>query len=465
MGEPLAIFRLAQDSRKDQTLNKGEASCSDIYALDYSTSRMLRAIPDTVVGNPLQIFTYGNYTFFRLRSHFQGLAIIMSATKVVETYILWKKGAFLLGITSSTPWAYFFLGAVLIQIQDILLGRHPEPEMGGLDIISGQLPLVSREGGPRKIVLGASVNPRTSVIWRVFWATGAMVSTASTVLTYFTMGQQHGSVVFIWAGFQLLWLGARILVYYLADPATDPMASRLLVIRPWSVLPSKLKERVIELTLALAKYQSRVHPRGPEHYTDDTFISSNLCLISDGINIYPLPDLYLPSVSIEIRAIFGDTSLSSAVWITGAYMTPMDLYDSCIVVFSIRQSNHPASPCRSVAVPAARVLTGFSAMDFAQRSDAERNMPVFVPKGAPISRYRHVWWYWIPCRTGVWLQLQVPGQAKAVGIHEADIRTDAQVTDLLGSGMLGVSLKDVDEVKAIVELSRKARESFLELLG
>ncbi|KAJ7583393.1 hypothetical protein C8J56DRAFT_894089 [Mycena floridula] len=460
MGEPLAIFSRA---------TQGDVTCSDVYALDHSTSRMLRAVPDTAIGIPLQIFTYGNYPFCRLQSRIQGPAIVMSVTKLVEFYILWKKGAFLLGMTSAIPWAYFFLAAMLIQTREILLGRHPEPEIGGLDIIAGQLPMVSRQGGPRKIILGASENPRTSLIWRVFWAMGAIVSTASIVLTYITMGQQPRTVVFIWAGFQLLWLAARILVYHLADPAADPMALRMLVVRPWSVLPMGLKARVIELTLALSKCQSLVHPRGQPQYADDSFVSSDLTLISDdGIKspdllVYPLSDSTLSSVSVEIRAVFGDTSLSSAMWINGAYTTPMDLYDSCIVVFSIRQS--ASSPRRSVVVPAARVLSGTAGMEARERLDPERNMPVFVPKGAPNVGYGLIWFYWIPCRTGLWLQIQIPGRTKKAGIHEAEVRTDAQVTALLAAGTINVGLKHVDEVKATVELSRKARESLLDLLS
>ncbi|KAJ7583478.1 hypothetical protein C8J56DRAFT_954139 [Mycena floridula] len=459
MGEPLAIFCRA---------TQGGVNCSDVYAIDNSTSHMLRAIPDTPVGQPLQIFTPGNRLFSQHQSHIQGPATVMSFIKLAEFYILWKKGAGLLGITSATPWAYFFLGAVLIQTQQILLRQHPEPEMGGLDMIAGQLPIVSRQGGPRKIILGVCENPRTSWIWRAFWAMGAVVSTASFVLTYFTMGHQPRSVVFIWAGFQFLWLVARILVYHLADPATDPMALRMLVARPWSSLPARLKERVIELTLALAKCQSLVHPRGQAQYADDAFVSRDLSLISDGIksqNLYPLPDLNLPSVSVEIRTVFGDTSLSSAMWINGASTTPMDLYDCCIVVFSIRQSNHAASPRRSVAVPAARVLSGSSMMKSGERFNAEKSMPIFVPKGAPNAGYGLVWWYWIPCEAGLWLQIQVSGQTKTAGIHQAEVRTDAQVSALLAAGTINISLKDVDEVKGIVELSRKARESFLELLN
>ncbi|KAJ7099267.1 hypothetical protein B0H15DRAFT_541445 [Mycena belliarum] len=77
---------------------------------------MLRIIPDTTPGTPLQVYTYGNYTFFRPYSRFQIPALILSSAKLVEVYILWRQGSFLLGATSAAPWAFFFLAAVLIVL-------------------------------------------------------------------------------------------------------------------------------------------------------------------------------------------------------------------------------------------------------------------------------------------------------------------------------------------------------------
>ncbi|KAJ7478683.1 hypothetical protein B0H11DRAFT_2234146 [Mycena galericulata] len=471
IGDPLAIFCHASQrdagSGKGRTPRRGKVVCSDVYALDHSTALMLRTIPDNAPGNPMQVFTYANYRHYRLPSRFQVPAICLSCSKLFEVYYMWKHDALILGLASATPWAFFFIAAVVIQIHEFLQSRHPEVDLGSLDIITGQLPMVSRRGGPRKLVLGAAENPRSSFHWRGLWAVGALVSTASTILSYVVMGDQPRSVVFTWAGFQLLWLGMRILVHHFAD-AVNPMASRILAVRPWTTLPAQLKERVIDLTFALAQCQAEIHPRGPLQYINDSFSGNDLTLISDGIrppNLYPLPDLNpseSSSLPVEIKAIFGDTSLSSAMWMTGAYTTPMDLYDSCIVVFTIRQSNHAAAPRRSVAVPAVRVLAGAS-MTF---DDTEKTMPNFVPKGAPNLGYGITWCYWIPCRTGLWLQIKIPSPtSKTVGVHQADVLTDAELSTLLSAGTLNIGLKDIDEVKAVVELSRKARESFLELLS
>ncbi|KAJ6631283.1 hypothetical protein B0H10DRAFT_1978032 [Mycena sp. CBHHK59/15] len=407
MGEPLAIFCYtnANNERKPRSAQR-----SDIYALDHSTALMLRGVPDTVAGNPIQVFTYASYIYLTLRfTRFQVPTIFLSATKILEVYVLWTHGAYLLGLTSALPWVFFFIGAVVVEIIPLLLPRLPEPQLSTLDIVTGQLPMVSRRGGSRKIILGAVENARISIVWRSFWAAGALVSTASIIMSYIVLGQQTDTAVLIWAGFQLLWLGVRILVYHLAEPA-NPMLMRLLV------------ERVIDLTLALAKSQTFIHPRGQPQYAEDAFNMADFKL-----------------------AVFGDTALSSAMWITGSDVIPMDLYDSCIVVFNVRESRGAYAIGRTIAVPAARVLSGVSVI--------------------PVDSESLSWWYWIPCRNGLWLEMQLPTKQKVLGIREAAVRTDEQVSALLTAGKLNIGLKNVDEVKGVVELSRRARESFLELLS
>ncbi|KAJ6631289.1 hypothetical protein B0H10DRAFT_487658 [Mycena sp. CBHHK59/15] len=462
VGEPLAIFCHRKEEElgyiKGQKPRQTEVAWSDVYALDHSTSLMLRSVPNTGLGNPVQIFTYGNYTFLRNpHTRIQVPVIVLSAAKMIEVYVLWHRGASLLGLASAIPWFFFLIGAVVIETHEVLLSRTPAPEFGTLDIVAGQLPMVSHPGGHRKIILGVAENLRTYLLWRFFWAAGAVISTASMIVSYFIMSQQSRSTGFIWAGFQVLWLAGRIIVYHVADPF-DPMALRMLVVRPWATLPADMKDRVMDLFFALAKYQSIIHPRGQLQYRHDVFATRELRLILDGVeppNLYPLRRIHLPSFPVEIKTVFGDTSLSSAMWITGTHTTPMELYDSCIVVFAIPRSSTP------VAVPAARVLSGASRLNF----DAEMSMPVFVPKGVPNTGYGLTWWYWIPCPMGLWLQIQVPVDGKPLGTREAQVRTDDQVSALLAAGNLNIGFKNVADVKAIVELSRKARASFLELLS
>ncbi|KAJ7496531.1 hypothetical protein FB451DRAFT_1119384 [Mycena latifolia] len=456
--EPLAIFCRGTRDVKGKT-RKG--AWTDVYAMEYSTSLMIRGIPETQVGSPTQVFAYANYIFYRHRYNlFQIPALLLSAAKVTEVYVLWTHGTAVLGIISAMPWMYFFIGAIVIQAREILLSTKREPELGDLDIVVGQLPMVSRRGGTRKIILGASEDPRVSSPWCVFWAGGAAVSAASIVLAYIFMAQEPRGTIFVWAGFQLLWLGARILVYHLAEPA-NPMLQRLCATRPYEALPPALKARVVDLAFALGKSQTAIHPRGQAQYAEDAFSVSALRLVRVSAapgDVYPLPAIHPPQIQVDITAVLGDTVLSSAMWMAGAHETPMDLYDCCVIVFTLPTSH------RTVAVPAARVLSGATSRP-ADR-DAERGVPVFVPKGAPNTGAGLTWWYWVPCAEGLWLELQVPVSpgVSLLEAHQAAVRTDAQVSARLALGKLNIGLKDIEDVKGIVELSRNARDSFLALL-
>ncbi|KAJ7811688.1 hypothetical protein B0H14DRAFT_3754811 [Mycena olivaceomarginata] len=249
---------------------------------------MLRGVPETPVGSPLEIHTYAHYPFFRAgNSVFQAIMISLSVAKLAEGYVRWSHGAALLGIISATPWLFFCAGAILVEIREMIHGRRPEPALGTIDIVVGQLPIISRGGGGRKLVLGTADNPRTGLAWQLFCK--------------------------IWAGFQFLWLGVHILIYHVTDPM-DPMALRMLVARPWDNLLKELKKRVFELACGLAQFQTFVHPRSRRQYIEDTFSFRQLGIILDGSDparFYTLPFTPPSSVTLQLTAVLGDTLLSS----------------------------------------------------------------------------------------------------------------------------------------------------------
>jgi len=287
------------------------------------------------------------------------------------------------------------------------------------------------------------------------------VSTVSILFSYITLGQQDPHVVLVWTGFQFLWLGVRILIYHTTDPV-DPMALRMLVARSWANLPKELQGRVLELVCGLAQCQMFVHPRGQRQYLEDTFCYRQLGIIlngSDPTTLYPLPSP-CPSVTLQLTAVLGDTLLSSAMWITGSKITPMDLYDSCIVVFSLPKWKSVAS--RTIAVPAVRVLSGI----WGSPVGSEHFLGgTFVPKGAGNRGHGLTWFFWVPCGEGLWIQIRRPMEHQILDSCEGEIRTDAQVSELLASGTLNISLTAVEEVRTTLELSRKASDVILELFS
>jgi hypothetical protein len=175
-------------------------------------------------------------------------------------------------------------------------------------------------------------------------------------------------------------------------------------------------------------------------------------------------------LTVDVQAVVGDTILSSAAWITGAKgLTPKDVFDCCIVSFSLPPSS--SLPARIIAIPAVRFIAGVSASS-SQEFDVETNFPTrgapdFIPKGSPnVNESTNSWWYYIPCEHGLWLSMKidVPG-GTIIGKQTAQIVNDAQITATLARGNLNISLAHVNEIKHTAELAQRARNVVVSLLA
>ncbi|KAF8964209.1 hypothetical protein BDZ97DRAFT_917807 [Flammula alnicola] len=483
---PLGISLHSEDGfNMDETLDlvsstKEHHLCRDIYAFDRPTSRMLDGLPATSPGDPLTVYTNGPYPFFNPHdTRLQVSALALSLIKFSEVYILSTHGGALLALASAVSFIFFFSAATFIEIRDISLSRRAMDEDGRVDLVAGTLPTIKRLGGQKKVVLGATKNPRTSVWWRLIWAFGALLHTISLLTTYFLLGQQTTSLVLIWAGFQLAWLILRIVLYYLSDIT---VADRIMVGHQWNALQPSMKARVAGLTLAVAKYQTHVHGRDFELYIGDCFSFRQIARLLAEPNLrtsYELPSKFTRanlSVQVNIVAIIGDTTLSSAAWMMGSELSAMELYDSCIVVFSLPSESPPSPPAgsplahspsrshqRTVAIPAVRVAVGIT-----PETDAEKRAPLFVPRASQSHTRGDIdvlWYYWIPCRSGVWLQIKSDSKRSTVlGEQVATVLDHGQLSTLLGAGKLRISLKDAEEVREVAKLSQQAAEYLLSLL-
>jgi len=305
------------------------------------------------------------------------------------------------------------------------------------------------------------------------WSIGGLLHIVSLILTYFILSKMTLAFTLAWVGFQVAWLGCRILAYYFTE-SMEPMADRMMVGHQWQDLDVLMKTRVLNLTLAAAQYQTHVHPRGIESYVDDSFSAQhirNLLSVPQELQMsYELPRDFDPSksssIEIEITATIGDTVLSSAMWMVGSDMSPMDMYDCCLVFFSFPPPPSPSSrslglpPARSTfAIPAARVAYDIGESN---RPDTEKHIPLFVPRGTSTG-YVQAWLYWIPCGPNRWLQVQSKNMT-VLGRCTAEVLDDEQLSALLGAGALNISLTHTKEVKEIVELSRVGVEALFKLL-
>ncbi|KDR73984.1 hypothetical protein GALMADRAFT_250714 [Galerina marginata CBS 339.88] len=440
----------------------------DVYAFDRATSVMLEELTATSAGDPLMIHTFHAYPFFRThKMRFQIAVLGLSLFKRFEIFFLLTYGGILMGLLSAIPFTLSFLSATIVEIRDITVSRRPMDVDGHVDLVAGTLPTTKQLGGPRKVVLGAMKNPRTTIWWRAFWALNAILQTTSLVVSYLLLGQQETRIVLAWAAFQLAWVTLRIFIFHLTD-SSEPMADRPMSGHQLSSLPPSMRLRVANLVLAVANYQMHLHPRGIEGYREDTLSAKQIATLLAAPNVrevYELRDNDIQpnsSVQLNILAIVGDTALSSAAWMIGSKLTPMDLYDSCIVVLSYPQTEKQAQ--QIVAIPAARVYTARASLQSAM-TDSENVQPLFIPRGAGAQAAddEQAWVYWIPTDSGRWLQIKSTNLT-VLGKITAEVMDDIQLTKKLGAGNLNISLKDAEDVKGIVDYSRKAANCLLPFL-
>ena len=545
---------------------------------------MLSELSSTLsADSPVTIHMHYPYAFYRPhRLRFQTAVLALSLLKSFEVYTLFLLGGPLVGMLSGVPFLFSFFSGVCLEINDIITSRRPVEIDGHLDLIAASpLPTTKRLGGPRKVVLGASPNPRTSSLWwKFFWIVTGTLQTLSIVLSYFLLGQQKTKFVFTWAGSQLFWLVARILIFNLTEN-THPMAGRPMKGSRLEALLPSMKLRVANLVLGVGQYQAHVHPRGWDVYLDDSFSAHQIARLLAPENmseVYPLPPartsstsfsdsfrtpsvsffstsfpssstektLPLPSriIKVNILAVIGDTALSSAAWMLGnTKYSPMDLYDSCIVVFEVTSSSfpspnfpcsssttlypsssslvtvdtekpspisippqiHPQTQTRILAIPSAHVFSSrpewFDIIAAHSSGGEDALEPFFIPRGTgeQVGANEKTWIYWVPCafdgEEEKWLQIKSSPNALPVasfsrsasastldanttntntkptltptstakvysvlGHQPAKVLDDTQLSEILGAGKLKISLKNAQEVREVVDVSRRASE-------
>ena len=411
---------------------------------------------------------------------FQIPVLLLSLAKVGEGLVLWRLAGNI-GIVTVIPWAYFFLVACFVEASEMIVARRPPVLDGELDIIVGQFPNMTQitESSPRtRIVIGAPRNPRKAILWKVAWVLGALICLLVTGFTYLSLAQQTNEIVMLWLMFQTFWLLGRISVHHSAESPKQTMAPRLLYKRSWETLPRVVRDRVVNLLMALSKYTTSVHPRREDAYQDNVSIASELqriILETPTILNYPLSlqnELLQPSyhnrlqVDLEIHAVIGDPTLVSAVWLANVPdLTFENMYDTCILCLKLPLSGNTS---RYATIPSVRFLSGVSVSE-PPAFDEETNQPLdttpqFLPKGQ-LRDTPSTWWYLIPAGERRWLIVKHAVESPVLGKHSAELVSDERVTAILSRGHLLISIAHVNDVKSALENSRKARETLTEILS
>ncbi|KIM42271.1 hypothetical protein M413DRAFT_70883 [Hebeloma cylindrosporum] len=433
----------------------------DIYAFDSTTSITLSELLST--DSTLTVHTHYPYAFYSPHHFlFQITVLAVSLLKSLEIYSLFRMGGTPVAVLSAVPFLFSFFSAIGLEIHDILTSRRPLEIDGRLDLVAASpLPTTKRPGGPRKVVLGASPNPRKSnPWWKFFWIVTGILQTLFIVLAYVLLGQQKTELIFTWAGFQLFWLVARTLIFNLTEN-THPMAGRPMKGSTLEALSPSFRLRVANLVLAVGQYQAHVHPRNWDVYFDDSFSTRQIARLLAPENIaevYPL----LPertTIKVNILAVIGDTSLSSAAWMLGdSKYSPMDLYDSCIVVFEVTSSSFLSSTIPSARVFSARLFSIIAAQSSGGEDAIE---PLFIPRGtgSQVHADEKTWIYWVPSPPSSSSSSSSNAKVYSVlGRQVAEVLDDNQLSRILGAGKLNISLTNAQEVREVVEVSRRASD-------
>ena len=409
--------------------------------------------------------------------------LVLSTIKVGECITLgWLSRDPYLSMATGIPWLYFFIVAVIVEVNDIRNTTIQQDHDTGVDMLSGQLPRMAHAGagGTPKIILGISQNVRNSTGWKIMWAIGVLVCLFNVIFTYMALSHESNQILSIWVSFQVLWTFVRVIVHHFAEPMNNSV-ERIVTERPWKTLPSSLKSRVLNLMSALGCYLTSVHPRREIAYRTTTVAPEELRIIifhtSSRLH-YPLPQDINPVdvrqraqnelIEIEINAVIGDPILSSAAWIAGTHHTPTDLYDCCIISFRIC-SGRPNSLPDIITIPCARVLSGIPLFLKTQIDNHDGTFPPsgprqFVPKHTANLNAGGCWCFFIPCEQGRWLFFRRNMTEDVVEKHTAEIMTDLQVTAMLAEGDMNISLSSVDDIQQIVHLSEQVRQILLQIL-
>ena len=436
----------------DGAMLSDRSSRQDVYVFDQRLSLLLGSVPSSEPGGPLKVYGYANtYDIPKLIGKYEWLTLGASLIKLIEPCTFWYTGSYNLAWTSSLSYLYFFVGALVLMIIRFYDRKPESATYGPLDLLAGQLPTPMRPGGPRKIFLGAQQSRQEGVAWRLIWAPGAIVTTASLFFTYINLSQSENNTVFTWAGFQVVWLLARLVFHHFANFNFPPERRMITELPPLDTLGGPQKHRILDLALAVAQYQTLVHPRGAHSYQEDLLAVDVIKTQLKELKLSPFYAVHesLPASTtfdIWITHIIGDTALNSAAWLSDSKLGGMDLYDACIVLFHDGHDTY--------AVPSVRALSGKSIIAYSD-SETGRGAGQKVPKGAGNLGWGIEWLFWIPCGESGWMVTQ-SDQMKTIGMRKAEIMTDAQVTRRLGFNDFQISLSDAEEVRVTAKYAMEA---------
>jgi hypothetical protein len=438
-----------QSKEAQSSAQEGRTAAVCVYHLDRTLTLALDTIPQAEGGREILVHEFIFDRAGQRKTRKDWLALMCSLSKVAETATLRALGANTLYWLTALAWAYGFAAGVVLTI----LGQSRDlPPNLRLDMVSGRLPSPLHQGGDGKIILGLPRNVRRCPLWRSMWYMYAIVSVVDVIGTFLVLGQNPAKVVYAWIGFQFLWLLARTLVFYLVESAAGAHQG-LAVGRTWDQCPILLRERMIQLLMALSKQQTTLHPRGVQAYRDDLM---NEKIIGSHFNTagwslteeLPLQNNFAgPLVVVDV---VGDTVLRAVNWTSGANLNNADMYDTSLAIIKV-DGNFFAVPAVRVSCSQCRKHTRTR-----QRGDSH----------GEICAKTEEWVLWIPAivqgeHEKRWLYAH---GSKIRGILEVEVLFAEELDRRLAAGEWLISFENIGDLEAVLHASRKTSWLLMNLM-
>jgi len=444
------------------------------FVFDQFTLNQLQSIPTSSPGEEVKVRWFHNDARYE-GPNLRGDWIYLFATliKLVEIIALWRLAAGVLCWIGSIPWIYFFICATVLQTKKLSREFRKEVDNDYSDILVGEL----KGDAKRLILLGAPPNFRSHLLWLIFWIAGAVISTMSLLFCYASLSKAQPKQVYTWLSFQAAWLVSRS-IFFQFSPSPDTGHYPFNPPKSLSELPedSEKKQRALNLMFALARHQAHIHPRGDHWYEEDPQKLDNLKAILKRPGHLHMPNLPTldstgtgKTVEIAVVGIVGDCLLSAAAWVHGLELGGIDphtkpgihLYDSCIVTVISPASTVP------ISVPSARALCCPS-VPSTSTAQAEAGVSVvrqYVPRGTgPLGPAPKVlFYYWIPCADGTWLQV-CSDHKRLLGKRQASVISDGDFVALLATRQLNIGKWSLEDMKKSVQASATTASILLNLV-
>lgn len=336
-------------------------------------------------------------------STIEWLAILLSFSKAFESLALYKLGSSTLAWLTAVCWLYATVSAIVMEFVHLSESTE-EHDKDTRDLITGELPSAVSAGGSGHIILDLPRNFRRSGLWRSMLLFQSFACIGVLIAVFVLLGSQPKDAVYVWVGFQVLWLLCRIAFNQLF-PIQPSAYAHEAAIAPerWELAEPDIQRRFFTTLCALSVHIANTHPRGYYSYRQDAleledilhlYFAANCQLthelpISSGSDTSSLSSSSSMAPEMKVIGVIGDATFRATNWLHGILDT-MEIYDATIVFIELHGQIY--------AVPAVRVLSDTIQQARALKStDPEAHYPSFDPRGmGNLGQDSVRWVYWIP---------------------------------------------------------------------